>query len=131
MSYPARAEGLVNMGRRESHLNKCISSWSCRAASTDIPDPLSPHLPIIHRLWQVFRVTSHIITYMLHVCSSWPFCFWLAICGGSQEYITYELVLARDGYIYSQAARPVVWGGKYLFPLWILLPKDLKPTQVP
>ena len=38
------------------------SSSSCHAASTDIPDPLSPLLPIIHRLWQVFRATSHILT---------------------------------------------------------------------
>ena len=38
------------------------SSSSCRAASTDIPDPLSPLLPIIHRFWQVFRVTSRILT---------------------------------------------------------------------
>ena len=29
------------------------SSSSCCAASTDIPDPLSPLLPITHRLWQV------------------------------------------------------------------------------
>ena len=29
--------------------------------STDIPDPLSPLLPIIHRLWQVFRVTSCVL----------------------------------------------------------------------
>ena len=34
------------------------SSSSCRVASTNIPDPLSPLLPIIHRLWQVFRATS-------------------------------------------------------------------------
>ena len=27
-------------------------------ASTDIPDPLSLLLPIVHRLWQVFRATS-------------------------------------------------------------------------
>ena len=27
------------------------SSSSCRAASTDIPDPLSPLLPIVHHLW--------------------------------------------------------------------------------
>ena len=32
-------------------LCKSLSS-SCRAASTDIPDPLSSLLPIIHRLWQ-------------------------------------------------------------------------------
>ena len=35
-------------------------SSSCRSASTDIPDPLSPLLPIVHRLWQVFRATSRI-----------------------------------------------------------------------
>ena len=34
---------------------------SCRAASTDILEPLSPLLPIIHRLWQVFSTTSHIL----------------------------------------------------------------------
>ena len=39
-----------------------IHSSSCRAASTEIPDPLSPLLPIVHRLWQVFRATSRILT---------------------------------------------------------------------
>ena len=38
------------------------SSSSYRAASMDIPDPLSPLLPIIHRLWLVFRATSRILT---------------------------------------------------------------------
>ena len=28
-----------------------ISSSSCRAASTDIPELLSPLLPIVHRFW--------------------------------------------------------------------------------
>ena len=37
-------------------------SSSSHAASTDIPDPLSPLLPIVHRLWQVFRATSRILT---------------------------------------------------------------------
>ena len=32
------------------------------AASTDIPDPLSPLLPIVHRLWQVLRAISRILT---------------------------------------------------------------------
>ena len=31
-------------------------------ASTDISDSLSPLLPIVHRLWQVFRATSRILT---------------------------------------------------------------------
>ena len=70
------------------------SSSSCRAARTDIPDPLSPLLPIGHRLWLVFRATSCILTQLLYVCSSWLSCFCLAICGGPQEYITYELVPA-------------------------------------
>ena len=37
-------------------------SSSCRAASTDIPDHLSPLLPIVHRLRQVFKATSRILT---------------------------------------------------------------------
>ena len=45
-----------------SQIPKYLSSSSCRAASTDIPDLLSPLLPIIHRLWQVFRVTSRVLT---------------------------------------------------------------------
>ena len=59
-----------------------ISSSSCRATSTDIPDPLSPLLPIVHRLWQVFRATSRILTELLYVCPSWSSCFCSAICGG-------------------------------------------------
>ena len=39
-----------------------ISSSSCRAGSKDIPDPLSPLLPIVHRPRQVFRTTSRILT---------------------------------------------------------------------
>ena len=35
---------------------------SCRAASTDITDPLLPLLPIVHHLWLVFRATSRILT---------------------------------------------------------------------
>ena len=38
------------------------SSLSYRAASTDIPDLLSPLLPIVHLLRQVFRATSRILT---------------------------------------------------------------------
>ena len=39
---------------------KSSSSSSCRAASTDIPDPLSPLLPIVHRLWQGYIPYPHI-----------------------------------------------------------------------
>ena len=57
-------------------------SLLCHAASTDIPYPLSPLLPIVHRLWQVFRATSRILTSPLYACLSWSFCFIPAICGG-------------------------------------------------
>ena len=58
------------------------SSSSCYTASMDIPDPLSPLLPIGHHLWPVFKATSCILTQLLHVCSSWSSCFSSAICGG-------------------------------------------------
>ena len=58
------------------------SSSSCRATSTDIPDSLSPLLPIVHRFWQVLRATSRILTELLYVCSSWSPCFCLAMLGG-------------------------------------------------
>ena len=38
------------------------SSSSYRAGSTDIPDPLSPLLPIVHRSRLVFRTTPCILT---------------------------------------------------------------------
>ena len=49
----------------ESYLSTEVQSLystapSSRAASTDIPGPLSPLLPMVHRLWPVFRATfSH------------------------------------------------------------------------
>ena len=51
--------------------NVSSSSSSCRAAGTDIPDPLSPLFSIVHRLWLVFRATSRILTELLYVCSNW------------------------------------------------------------
>ena len=47
------------------------SSSSCRAASTDIPDPFSPPLSIVHCFRQVLRATSRILTELLYVGSSW------------------------------------------------------------
>ena len=51
----------VEMWRTSSfatNLNKYHWTSSCRAVSTDIPDPPSPFFPIVHHLWQVFRATS-------------------------------------------------------------------------
>ena len=51
------------------------SSSSCRDISTDIPDPLSPLLPVVHRFRQVLRGTARIVTELLYVSASWSPCF--------------------------------------------------------
>ena len=56
----------------ETYLMILVYISSCRAASTDISGPLSPLLPMIHRLWYVFRATSRILTKLLYVC--WAVC---------------------------------------------------------
>ena len=38
---------------------------SCHAISMDIPDPLSPLLPIVHCYQQVLRAAFHIYTVLL------------------------------------------------------------------
>ena len=78
-----------------------MSSSSCRAACADIPDRLSLLLPITHRLRQVLRVTSRVLTQLLYVGSCWSSHSCTSMCGGPQEYIAYELVLASPAvYIY-------------------------------
>ena len=52
-----------------------LSSSCCRAISTDIPDPLSPPLPIVYRFRQVLRATPRTLTELLYVGSSWSPCF--------------------------------------------------------
>ena len=45
-------------GDAKGFLQSLISSSSCGAVSADIPDPLSPLLPIFHRRW-LHPVSSH------------------------------------------------------------------------
>ena len=65
--------------------------FKCRAISTDISDPPSPHLPIVHCFRQVLKATFRILTLLLYVCSSWTSCLCSSLWRGPQEYITYEL----------------------------------------
>ena len=51
-------EKIRTLGEKETYK----SSSSRRAACADIPDRLSPFLPIIHRLRQVFRITTRVLT---------------------------------------------------------------------
>ena len=69
------------------------SSSSCHAISTDIPESLSQHLPIIKCFRQILRTTSRIGTELLYVESSWTSCICSSMWRGPLEYITYELVL--------------------------------------
>ena len=70
-----------------------ISSLSSyRNICRNIPDPLSPPLPFVHRFRQVFRATFRIGTELLYVDSSWTSGLSSAMGRGPQEYTTYELV---------------------------------------
>ena len=79
------------------------SSSSCRVISTDIPDPLSPPLPIAHRFWQVLMATPRILTELLYVGSSWPPCFCTAMWRG---FIGLHHLWAR---LYFSSSVPHVW----------------------
>ena len=54
-------ETKTEIQKAKQHQKKSSSS-SYRAGSTDIPDLLSPLLPIVHRSRQVFRTTTCILT---------------------------------------------------------------------
>ena len=65
---------------------------SCHDISTDIPDPLSPHLPIVHCFRQILRATFRIGTELLYVGSSWLSFLCSSIWRRPQEYITHEFI---------------------------------------
>ena len=80
-SFLSRPDRIVSI---YVHITKSpiyISS-SCRAISTDIPDPLSPPLPIVHRFRQVLRAAVCRCELVALLCS--------AMWRGPQEHITYE-----------------------------------------
>ena len=60
----------VHLHRVKSVYHQQSSSTLCRAISTDIPDPHSSPLPIVHEFQQVFRPTSRIGIELLYVGSS-------------------------------------------------------------
>ena len=51
--------------RTYKYLYISSSSSSCRAGSTDIPDPLSPLFPIVHRLWYYLPLVG-LLDYIPH-----------------------------------------------------------------
>ena len=67
---------------RNTHTHTSSSS-SCRAISTDIPDPLSPLLPIVYCFQWIFRATSRIGTKLLYVGYNWLSCLFSAMWRGT------------------------------------------------
>ena len=57
-------------GRNIDNLIEISSSSSCCTASTDLPDPLSPPISIVHRFRELFRATSCIGIELLYIASS-------------------------------------------------------------
>ena len=72
-------------------------SSSYRATSTNIPDPLSPLLLIVHRFRQVLRAISHILIELLYVGSSLLSCFSSAISGGPAYLVRLTLIVFMIG----------------------------------
>ena len=59
------------------------TSSSCRATSTNLPDPLSPLFPIIHPVSAIE---------LWFIGSSWSTCLYSSLWRGPQEYVAYEFV---------------------------------------
>ena len=75
----------------------CLSSSSsCRAISTDISDPFSPPVSIVHCFRQVFKATFPIYTELLYIVSSRSSCLCLSMWRRLQVYVTYEFVLTSS-----------------------------------
>ena len=68
-------------------------SSSCRAASMDFPDLLSPPVSIVHRPREGFQATSYIGTELLYIGSSWSSNLCSSMWRGPLEYIAYEFAL--------------------------------------
>ena len=68
------------------------SSSLCRTASTNLPDPLTLPVSIVHRSRQIFLATSCTGTELLCISSSWSSNLCLSMWRGPLEYITYEFV---------------------------------------
>ena len=69
------------------------SSAACHAASTYLPDPLSPPVSIVHCSWEVFQSKSCIGTVLLYIVSGLSSCFCSSMWWGSQQYVAYEFIL--------------------------------------
>ncbi len=95
-----------------THTYIYISSSSCHATSTDIPDPLSPLLPIVHRLWQVFRAIRARGT-------TWWWWWWWH-CSFSFESVPKDISSISRGNFYNRYVAS---------PLWVVLYSDLRPGQ--
>ena len=73
-------------------LHKAYISSSCRAASTDLPDPLLPPVSIIHCSQDVFNAIYSIDTELLYRGSSWSSCLCSSEWRGPLFWIQYFIL---------------------------------------
>ena len=73
---------LLQLFLNESCSKQSSSSSSCHTTCTDLPDPLSQTVSIVHRSSHVFKATSCIGTELLYIASSWSSYLWSSICWG-------------------------------------------------
>ena len=90
LTWDNNTESLLTVYKQSS--SSSSSSSSCRAINMDIPDPLSPPVPIVHYFRHVLGDTSYIGTVLLYAGSSWSSYRCSSMWRGPQEYIIYELV---------------------------------------
>ena len=69
---------------------------SIAPSSTDLDDPLLPHVSIVHYSREVFHATSYIGTELLYIGSSWSSNLCSSMWRGPPEYIAYKFVLTSS-----------------------------------
>ena len=67
-----------------------LEASSCLAASTDLPDPLSPTIFTVHCSREVFKALSCIGTELLYIGSSWLSCLCLSMRILEADTVKYE-----------------------------------------
>ena len=89
------------------------TSSSCRTASTDLSDPFSPPVSIVHRSREVFQAISCIGTELLYIGSSWSSYLCLSMWRGPPEYVVYEFILTSPACLVRLTWIVFVMGGRW------------------
>ena len=89
---------------RTTSNNTSSSSSLCRTASTNIPDPLSLPVSIVHLSRKIFNNTPSIGTELFYIGSSWSSSLCSSMWKGPQEYVAYEFVSTSPAVSYMSGS---------------------------